>query len=177
MYGFAEDLDVAVLDRVDEQLEVGLPDLELRHQLVHLYFQRYLVHASEQATSGTTFLQRLGRRTRALVSGSRAKASDIDMSAFDSVSSTLLLHSVSHDVWMVFRAENIMKFPFDDLACCGLPPTSSEDRQSAYLATPSELGEPQALERALGTPAWNIRTLQAVLARSARAAQDLHTLP
>jgi hypothetical protein len=80
-----EDLDVAVLDRVDEQLEVGLPGIELRQQLMHLYFQRYLIHASEQAASGTTFWQRVSRGARSLISGTRARASDIDVSKFDAV--------------------------------------------------------------------------------------------
>jgi hypothetical protein len=45
----AEDLDPAILDRVDEQLEVALPSRDLREQILQLYFTRYLVRAHEEA--------------------------------------------------------------------------------------------------------------------------------
>jgi ATPase family AAA domain-containing protein 3A/B len=36
------DLDSAVLDRIDESVEFGLPDIKAREQLVSLYFQKYI---------------------------------------------------------------------------------------------------------------------------------------
>jgi hypothetical protein len=79
-----------VLDRVDEQLEVALPDEALREQLLRLYYSRYISDAAAQAASGLTLRQRLARRLRALLSGSRASADDIDTNSFDAVLSVWL---------------------------------------------------------------------------------------
>lgn len=76
---------MAILDRVDEQLEVGLPDESARRELLQLYFQRYLVDAAAQARGGQTAAQRAGRWLRAAMAGGRGQASDIDLSKFDAV--------------------------------------------------------------------------------------------
>ena len=76
---------MAILDRMDEQLEVGLPDEGARRELLQLYFQRYLVDAAEQARSGLTAAQRVARALRAAMAGGRGAASDIDLSGFDAV--------------------------------------------------------------------------------------------
>merc|ERR1719506_886260 len=36
------DLDAAVLDRIDESVEFGLPDIKAREELVKLYFKKYI---------------------------------------------------------------------------------------------------------------------------------------
>merc|ERR1711912_76319 len=36
------DLDSAVLDRIDESVEFGLPEVKAREDLVKLYFQKYI---------------------------------------------------------------------------------------------------------------------------------------
>merc|ERR1719310_1587877 len=36
------DLDAAVLDRIDESVEFGLPDIKAREDLVKLYFKKYI---------------------------------------------------------------------------------------------------------------------------------------
>ena len=82
---YAEDLDRAVLDRVDEQLEVALPDTQLREQLLHLYFGRYVRDAAANAAAGLTLRQRMGRGLRALLRGTRLRADDIDVAGFDAV--------------------------------------------------------------------------------------------
>lgn len=79
MGGSAEDLDPAVLDRVDEQLQVALPTEPLRAQILQLYFSKYLVEPQD-ATRGGGFLRSLST----LVSG-RAAPNKIDVSELDQV--------------------------------------------------------------------------------------------
>lgn len=79
MGGSAEDLDPAVLDRVDEQLQVALPTEPLRAQILQLYFSKYLVE-TQDATRGVGFLRSLST----LVSG-RAAPNKIDVSELDQV--------------------------------------------------------------------------------------------
>eukprot|EP00892_Ulva_mutabilis_P006304 jgi/Ulvmu1/4045/UM019_0022.1 len=73
-----EDLDPAVLDRVDEQLEVALPTVDLREQIVQLYFTRYLTN-SDQAVASLGMMTRMRR----MFGGS--KADKIDVSGVDQV--------------------------------------------------------------------------------------------
>ena len=42
-----EDLDKAVLDRMDEALEIGLPDLAARKRMVKLYFDKLIVRGAD----------------------------------------------------------------------------------------------------------------------------------
>jgi ATPase family AAA domain-containing protein 3A/B len=42
-----EDLDKAVLDRMDEALEIGLPDLGARKRMVKLYFDKLIVRGAD----------------------------------------------------------------------------------------------------------------------------------
>jgi ATPase family AAA domain-containing protein 3A/B len=42
-----EDLDKAVLDRMDESVEIGLPDLEARKRMVKLYFDKLIVRGAD----------------------------------------------------------------------------------------------------------------------------------
>ena len=42
-----EDLDKAVLDRMDETVEIGLPDLEARKRMVKLYFDKLIVRGAD----------------------------------------------------------------------------------------------------------------------------------
>jgi len=42
-----EDLDKAVLDRMDEALEIGLPDLNARKRMVKLYFDKLIVRGAD----------------------------------------------------------------------------------------------------------------------------------
>ena len=42
-----EDLDAAVLDRMDESMEFGLPDLEARERLLRLYFDKLVVRGED----------------------------------------------------------------------------------------------------------------------------------
>jgi hypothetical protein len=81
----AEDLDSAVLDRVDEQLEISLPTEELREQLLHLYFSRYVRDAAQQAQADVTLWQRGTRSLQSLLSGRRATADDISIDGLDVV--------------------------------------------------------------------------------------------
>lgn len=76
--GLAEDLDPAVLDRVDEQLEVALPTEALRSHILKLYFSKYLVEAQDSRGGG------LLRGVTTLVSG-RGAPYQIDVSSLDQV--------------------------------------------------------------------------------------------
>jgi len=42
-----EDLDSAVLDRMDEAIEIGLPDLEARERMVQLYFDKLIAKGDD----------------------------------------------------------------------------------------------------------------------------------
>ena len=42
-----EDLDSAVLDRMDEAIEIGLPDLDARKRMVRLYFDKLIVRGAD----------------------------------------------------------------------------------------------------------------------------------
>lgn len=42
-----EDLDEAVLDRMDESVEIGLPDLQARKRMVKLYFDKLIVRGAD----------------------------------------------------------------------------------------------------------------------------------
>ena len=42
-----EDLDTAVLDRMDEAIEIGLPDVEARERLVRLYFDKLIAKGED----------------------------------------------------------------------------------------------------------------------------------
>ena len=44
-----EDLDAAVLDRMDEALEFGLPDVEARQRMVRLYFDKLIARGEDAA--------------------------------------------------------------------------------------------------------------------------------
>ena len=58
----ASDLDEAVLDRTDEEIYVGLPDLPGRRTLVRLYYGIYLRRLAELSTSRLARLWRVVRR-------------------------------------------------------------------------------------------------------------------
>ena len=58
----ASDLDEAVLDRTDEEIYVGLPDLPGRRTLVRLYYGIYLRRLAELSTSRLARLWRVIRR-------------------------------------------------------------------------------------------------------------------
>jgi AAA+ superfamily predicted ATPase len=79
----AEDLDPAVLDRVDEQLEVALPTAPLREQILRLYFNKYLVEAQD-TSRGASGLRALVRGVTTLFSG-RTQPNQIDVSGLDQV--------------------------------------------------------------------------------------------
>jgi AAA+ superfamily predicted ATPase len=64
----AEDLDPAVLDRVDEQLEVALPTAPLREQILPLHFNKYLVEVQD-ASRGASGVRALVRGVTTLFSG------------------------------------------------------------------------------------------------------------
>ena len=57
-----EDLDAAVLDRMDESMEFGLPDLEARKKLLRLYFDKLVVRGEDAGDDApaTGFLGALG---------------------------------------------------------------------------------------------------------------------
>ena len=43
-----EDLDAAVLDRMDESMEFGLPDAAARERMLRLYFDKLVVRGEER---------------------------------------------------------------------------------------------------------------------------------
>ncbi|KAI8103164.1 hypothetical protein M9434_005947 [Picochlorum sp. BPE23] len=62
------DLDPAVIDRMDEALEFGLPSLEERKKIIDIYFDKYITHAT--AGPAVSFSERvknfiLRRKTKA----------------------------------------------------------------------------------------------------------------
>lgn len=81
----AEDLDPAVLDRVDEQLQVALPTEALRAQILQLYLSKYLVEAQD-ASRGVGGFQGALRGITTLTAG-RASPNQIDVSDLDQVPS------------------------------------------------------------------------------------------
>lgn len=68
-----------MLDRVDEQLEVALPTVDLREQILQLYFTRYLTQSDEAVAS----LGTMARMWRMF--GGGAMADKIEVSAVDQV--------------------------------------------------------------------------------------------
>ena len=51
----AEDLDAAVLDRCDESLYFGLPEVNGREKLLDLYFNKYVVDAIEELRNSASW--------------------------------------------------------------------------------------------------------------------------
>eukprot|EP01025_Chloroclados_australasicus_P012106 TRINITY_DN1551_c0_g1_i6.p1 TRINITY_DN1551_c0_g1~~TRINITY_DN1551_c0_g1_i6.p1 ORF type:complete len:596 (-),score=82.61 TRINITY_DN1551_c0_g1_i6:458-2245(-) len=64
-----EDLDVAVLDRMDEVIEFPLPTVEGRHKLLQVYFDKYITKSEfEDEGRGRSFLG-IGRSQKLSVQG------------------------------------------------------------------------------------------------------------
>ena len=88
-----EDLDPAVLDRMDEAMEFGLPDLESRERIVRLYFEKLIVRGEDAgddapATRGWRALFGLSAARRKGGGGGRATievADDVDDAALREV--------------------------------------------------------------------------------------------
>jgi ATPase family AAA domain-containing protein 3A/B len=88
-----EDLDPAVLDRMDEAMEFGLPDLESRERIVRLYFEKLIVRGEDAgddapATRGWRALFGLSAARRKGGGGGRATievAEDVDDEALRAV--------------------------------------------------------------------------------------------
>ena len=88
-----EDLDPAVLDRMDEAMEFGLPDLESRERIVRLYFEKLIVRGEDAgddapATRGWRALFGLSAARRKGGGGARATievADDVDDAALREV--------------------------------------------------------------------------------------------
>jgi ATPase family AAA domain-containing protein 3A/B len=61
-----EDLDKAVLDRMDEALEIGLPDLAARKRMVKLYFDKLIVRGADAGDDAPakSFIGGLFRRSK-----------------------------------------------------------------------------------------------------------------
>jgi ATPase family AAA domain-containing protein 3A/B len=85
-----EDLDAAVLDRMDESMEFGLPDLEARKKLLKLYFDKLVVRGEDAGDDApaTGFLGALGigkggKRGGGKTGASIAVDADVDDAALD----------------------------------------------------------------------------------------------
>lgn len=79
----AGDLDDAVLDRMDEALEFGLPDAQERKVMLELYLDRYIVKAgTEEGGAGAGALTPGGRVRSALKFG-RSSVDQIEVRGVD----------------------------------------------------------------------------------------------
>ena len=85
-----EDLDAAVLDRMDESMEFGLPDLEARKKLLKLYFDKLVVRgedAEDDAPAiwvlGPLGIGKGGKRGGGKTGASIAVDADVDDAALD----------------------------------------------------------------------------------------------
>ena len=57
----AEDLDAAVLDRCDESLYFGLPEVQGRVKLLELYFNKYVIDAIKELQNATSLWRKVLR--------------------------------------------------------------------------------------------------------------------
>ncbi|KAK9844676.1 hypothetical protein WJX74_005413 [Apatococcus lobatus] len=78
------DLDAAVLDRMDEALEFGLPGTQERFQLLKLYLEQYIIKAgTAEGGAGSGSVQGIGARLRAVLTGKRLAAAEITVQGID----------------------------------------------------------------------------------------------
>ena len=85
-----EDLDAAVLDRMDESMEFGLPDLEARKKLLKLYFDKLVVRGEDAGDDapaigflGALGIGKGGKRGGGKTGASIAVDADVDDAALD----------------------------------------------------------------------------------------------
>ena len=81
----AEDLDPAVRDRIDEQIEFALPDHTGRQDLLNIYFSKYIDNSAEHVASSISLYQRMKGAVSWVVRGSKTGADNIKLSQFDKV--------------------------------------------------------------------------------------------
>ncbi len=79
------DLDSAILDRMDEALEFGLPGHEQRKAMLALYLDRYIVQAGSAggAEGGAGAAAGVGERVGALLRGRKADTDTIEVRGVD----------------------------------------------------------------------------------------------
>jgi ATPase family AAA domain-containing protein 3A/B len=106
------DLDDAVLDRMDEALEFGLPGEAQRRALVAQYLDRYVTRAGESGAGGAAGgpPPSLGERLRSLVRGRKSAADAIAVSPPDLLREDGALVKESARLMEGFSAREIAKF-------------------------------------------------------------------
>lgn len=106
------DLDDAVLDRMDEALEFGLPGEEQRRALVAQYLDRYVSRAGQSGAGAEAGgpPPTLGERLRAMVRGSKSAADAIAVSPPDLLKKDGALVKEAARLMEGFSAREIAKF-------------------------------------------------------------------